>query len=309
MRRVIGIGETLLDIIFKDNKPHTAIPGGSVFNGSVSLSRLGIPVDFIGDAGLDRVGQFIADFMKENGMTTEYLNFFSDGRSPLSLAFLNESNDAEYLFYTDYPKHSPEIILPKISQDDIVILGSYYALNPLHHERIVELLDDAKKNRAIVYYDLNFRKAHAHEIVKIRPIVMDNYEYASIVRGSEEDFLNLYGKTDMEKVYKDEVAFYCQQLITTHGTGGVHIFTKKLQTHYDVPHVVEPVSTIGAGDNFNAGIVYGLIKYNIKYTDIPNLSDCDWSRIVHCGMDLATEACLSYSNYISQEFASAYQTL
>ena len=29
MRKVIGIGETVLDIIFKDNKPVEAVPGGS----------------------------------------------------------------------------------------------------------------------------------------------------------------------------------------------------------------------------------------------------------------------------------------
>ena len=31
MRKVIGIGETVLDIIFKDNKPVNAVPGGSAF--------------------------------------------------------------------------------------------------------------------------------------------------------------------------------------------------------------------------------------------------------------------------------------
>ena len=44
MRKVIGIGETILDIIFKNDQPHTAVPGGSVFNGLVSLGRLGVPV-------------------------------------------------------------------------------------------------------------------------------------------------------------------------------------------------------------------------------------------------------------------------
>lgn len=32
MRKVIGIGETILDIIFRNNRPHTAVPGGSTFN-------------------------------------------------------------------------------------------------------------------------------------------------------------------------------------------------------------------------------------------------------------------------------------
>ena len=36
MRKVIGIGETILDIIFRDGQPTAAVPGGSVFNGIVS---------------------------------------------------------------------------------------------------------------------------------------------------------------------------------------------------------------------------------------------------------------------------------
>ena len=35
MRKVIGIGETILDIIFRGDQPSAAVPGGSVFNGIV----------------------------------------------------------------------------------------------------------------------------------------------------------------------------------------------------------------------------------------------------------------------------------
>lgn len=44
MRKVIGIGETILDIIFEGNQPSAAVPGGSVFNGIVSLGRAGVNV-------------------------------------------------------------------------------------------------------------------------------------------------------------------------------------------------------------------------------------------------------------------------
>ena len=47
MRKVIGIGETILDILFKDSQPTAAVPGGSVFNGIISLGRLGVNVTFI----------------------------------------------------------------------------------------------------------------------------------------------------------------------------------------------------------------------------------------------------------------------
>lgn len=60
MRRVIGIGETILDILFKNDQPTVAVPGGSVFNGLVSLGRTGANVTFISEVGGDHVGQFFS---------------------------------------------------------------------------------------------------------------------------------------------------------------------------------------------------------------------------------------------------------
>ena len=56
MRKVIGIGETVLDIIFKNDQPIGAVPGGSVFNGIISLGRSGVHTSIISETGNDRVG-------------------------------------------------------------------------------------------------------------------------------------------------------------------------------------------------------------------------------------------------------------
>ena len=58
MRKVIGIGETVLDIIFKDGKPIEAVPGGSAFNAMISLGRAGVNTPFISEAGNDRIGKY-----------------------------------------------------------------------------------------------------------------------------------------------------------------------------------------------------------------------------------------------------------
>ncbi|MDR3193901.1 MAG: carbohydrate kinase [Tannerella sp.] len=302
MRKVIGIGETLLDIIFKGNQPRIAIPGGSTFNSMVSLSRSGIPVSFISELGNDRVGEMTRRFMHENGMTTDYIDACPDGKTSVSLAFLGEGNDAEYLFYTGSPNQRSDIAYPPVDENDIFIFGSFYALNPLIHPRILELLEYVRKRKAIIYYDPNFRKMHAHDAIRVRPTVMDNYEFAHIVRGSDEDFLHLYAQTDMDKVYRDEVHFYCKNLITTHGAGGVNLFTEKSRIHFDVP-AITPVSTIGAGDNFNAGVIYGLVKYGVGYQDLPELDEETWKKIIHCGIKFSTEVCRNYENHISTGFA------
>ena len=67
-RKIIGIGETIMDIIFKNGKPTAAVPGGSTFNGIISLGRLGLDVSMISETGNDKVGDIIMDFMKDNGV-------------------------------------------------------------------------------------------------------------------------------------------------------------------------------------------------------------------------------------------------
>jgi fructokinase len=306
MRKVIGIGETILDVIFRENRPHLAVPGGSTFNCMVSLSRLGIPIAFISELGNDRVGEIIRDFMQSNGMTTSHTGCMFGRKSPVSFAFLNQSKDAEYIFYTDYPEQRLDVSFPVINEDDILVFGSFYALNAELRERITDLLDYARLRKAIIYYDPNFRKVHAHEAIRVRSMVMDNYEFANIVRGSDEDFFNLYGKTDMNNVYREEVEYYCKKLIITHGADGVSLYTENLRTHFDVTPVT-PLSTVGAGDNFNAGIIYGLIKHDIGYHDLSSLGELTWGKIIRYGIAFASEVCQSYDNYISPEFAERYK--
>jgi fructokinase len=304
MRRVIGIGETILDVLFKDNQPKAAVPGGSVFNGIISLGRAGANVTFISEVGGDKVGNIILDFMKENGVGTDNVMVYPDRKSPVSLAFLNEKNDAEYIFYKDYPNLRLDAEMPEVTDDDIIMFGSYYAITPQLRDKVKELLDRARKAGAIIYYDVNFRKSHAHEAIKLMPIILENFEYADIVRGSNEDFGFMFGMTDPDKVYQHKVSFYCPRFICTNGGEGLCLRTASLKKDYPVAPL-QTVSTIGAGDNFNAGLVFGLLKNRIRRADLDELTEADWDKIIASGMSFSKEVCTSLDNYISKEFAAS----
>ena len=144
-RKVIGIGETILDILFRGDQPQAAVPGGSVYNAMISLGRMGVDVTFISETGNDRVGRMILENMRSNGVRTDCVNVFPDGKSPVSLAFLNERNDAEYLFYKDYPHQRLDVKMPDIQPDDIVMIGSYFAVTPVLRDKVKGLLDLARE--------------------------------------------------------------------------------------------------------------------------------------------------------------------
>lgn len=305
-RKVIGIGETILDILFKNGQPMAAVPGGSVFNGIISLGRMGVKVGFISETGNDRVGDTILRFMRDNGVTTDYVDVFPEGKSPVSLAFLDERNEADYVFYKDYPSQRLEVDFPEIQRDDIVMFGSYFALNPVLRGRVAEFLSYARKQEALIYYDLNFRATHRNDAIRLASTIIENLEFADVVRGSADDFRNLYGTDNADEIYKGKIAFYCPRFICTRGGGQISLRCEALAKDYPVPFV-ETVSTVGAGDNFNAGFVFGLLKYRVRRDDLGELSETDWDNLIRCGMDFAAEACGHIGNSVSKEFAASYR--
>ena len=303
-RKVIGIGETVLDIIFKNNQPVGAVPGGSVFNSIISLGRSGVKCSFISETGNDRVGRTILDCLEENGVDASSVYVYPDSKSPLSLAFLNEQNDAEYIFYKDHPNDRLEFTFPDIQPDDIVLFGSYYAVNPVIRPQVVGFLDYARQHGAILYYDVNFRASHKNEVMKLTPNILENLEYADIVRGSTEDFEVMFHKSDPDVIYRTQIAFYTKRFICTQGARPVELRAENgLKKSYEVKSNGDTVSTIGAGDNFNAGFAYGLIRYGITREQIEQgLSEQQWDQLISCAQQFSAEVCRSINNSVSLEF-------
>ncbi len=303
MRKVIGIGETVLDIIFRDDQPISAVPGGSTFNAIISLGRSGVPTSFISETGNDRVGRMIIRFLQENGCDASSVNVYPDSKSPLSLAFLNEQNDAEYIFYKDHPNDRLDFNYPEVRQDDLVLFGSYYALNPVIRPQVKEFLDYAHQQGAILYYDVNFRAAHQHEVMKLTPNLLENFELADIVRGSAEDFEILFKKRSADDVYRSQIMFYTKKFIYTRAAEPVELRADGgLAKQYPV-QPVDTVSTIGAGDNFNAGLLYGIIREGIMRSHFDRgLSEQQWDAIVGSALQFSAEVCGNLYNNVSTDF-------
>jgi fructokinase len=305
MRKVIGIGETVLDIIFKGDQPVNAVPGGSTFNAIISLGRSGIETSFISETGNDRVGRMIIQFLKDNGCQADCVNVYPDSKSPLSLAFLNEQNDAEYIFYKDHPNDRLDFSYPDVQPDDLVLFGSYYALNPVIRPQVKGFLEYAHQRGAILYYDVNFRASHQHEVMRLTTNLLENFELADIVRGSSEDFEILFKKNDPDTVYRSQIMFYTKKFIYTRAAEPIELRADGgLKKQYPIEKT-ETVSTIGAGDNFNAGLLYGIIRHGITRRDIEQgLTEAQWDSIISEGMAFSAEVCRSIYNYVSPEFGA-----
>jgi fructokinase len=298
-RRVFCIGETVLDIIFQDNNVVAAKPGGSMLNTAVSLGRAGIPVYFISDYAKDHAGDLIHNFLSDNGISTEYISRYPDGKTSLALAFLDQKKNADYSFYKLFPEERITISMPSAQAGDIVLFGSFYALTGSLRPKIVEFIRSAKSNGAFIIYDPNFRNAHRGELEAFRPWIIENISMASLVRGSDEDFLNIFAAANADQAYQHIKTFGCPMLVYTRNSQGVEVIANGTSRTFAVPPI-QVASTIGAGDAFNAGIIYALLKGAMS--GLTTLTGPLWDDIIGHSIQFSSDVCQSLENYISIEF-------
>jgi fructokinase len=305
-RNIYTIGETLFDIIFKNGQPQAGKPGGAMLNSSVSLGRIGLPVSLISEYGEDDIGKIIDNFLVENGVSTSFSDHFKQGNTALAIAVLNERNDASYTFYKNYPINRFDMEFPRIQKDDIVLYGSIYAITKEIRSKFISFVTTAGENGGILLYDPNFRKAHASELDELRPLIIENIQKASIIRGSDEDFQNIFGASSPDDAW-NVIKKYCGCMVYTASSEAVFVRTTNFKGRFSVKQI-KPVSTIGAGDNFNAGMIAAIYKNKLTGNELTRMGEEKWAKVISSGIEFASDVCMSYENYISDEFAAKLNT-
>ena len=207
--------------------------------------------------GKDNASEIIIDFMQRNNVETTHAICVEGRQSTISLAMLDSRNDARYEFFRDsaMPKfQTPDI---EFEPGDILLFGSFFAISPATRLQVRELVARARSQGAIIYYDINFRKGPHGNSPHIKEYIEENCALSTIVRGSSEDIGNIYGECTAEEAYRDHISSLCSNFICTKGADSTEVFSPGLHATYPV-RKIETLSTIGAGDNFNAGVVYTL---------------------------------------------------
>jgi fructokinase len=300
MPSVVTFGETVYDIIFEDNQPVAARAGGAMLNTAVSLGRCGHKVTLLTEIGADPVGRIILGFLEENSVNCSFIFPYPHSRTPVSLAFLDEKKSASYTFYKQYPSDRLEHAFPAPQAGDIVLFGSFYSLSPDIHSKVAGFICKAREAGALVIYDPNIRKNHLEEVKTLMGPLRENISLAHVIRGSEEDFENLLGTLDHEKAFQWFREQGCNHLVITN-SAGAYLLSGKTRSFRKSKNV-EVVSTIGAGDSFNAGVIHGLLQADLNGRGLDSLSESEWEKIIQSGLDFAADCCRSMDNYITCDF-------
>ncbi|MER8664036.1 carbohydrate kinase [Mesorhizobium sp. M1148] len=258
---ILCCGEALIDMLPRtttQGEPAFApYVGGAVFNTAIALGRLGAPAGFFSGLSSDLFGGQFREALGASKVSSTYAH---TSPRPTTLAFVRLTNgQATYTFYDentagrmltteDLPKLGAEIeamLFGAISLISDPAGAAYEEFMKREHQRRVMMLDPNIRP--------NFIPDKAKHLRRIRSMMA----MADIVKLSDED-LHWFGEAGShDDVIRNWLDRGPKLIVVTHGSEGAVGYSRDHKVTV-MPHKVEVVDTVGAGDTFNAGILASL---------------------------------------------------
>jgi len=232
--------------------------GGSCLNVAVGIARLGAPAGFVGGISTDLFGRMIADHA-----TASHVDLRHAVRTAhqTTLAFVRiVEGESQYAFY-DAETASANWSYRRGSIPFDAIEAVHFGSTTLVHERGAAqagaLIADARGS-ATISFDPNCRPNLVQDRTAYGARVSAFAESADIVKLSDVDFDYLYGKEAGADRASAMLARGPSLIVITRGTKGVQAWHRKAGAIDVDPPKVEVVDTIGAGDSFQAALLFAL---------------------------------------------------
>ena len=231
------------------------VMGSSAVIFACGCARLGLKVTFLGMVGADFFGTFMLDSMRERGIDTSSVIINPAIGTGLSI-ILNATDDRAIL---TYPGSIPElrfddVELSRIAESRHLHLSSFFLLDRLRPD-VAKLFKIVKEMGVSISLDTNYDPMEKWEsnLTNILPSV-------DIFLPNEKEAIEI-SKT---KDYHDALIRLADQaglVAIKLGPEGAVARTKNDESIYQRAHSVEVKDTVGAGDSFDAGFVYGYLNH------------------------------------------------
>ena len=232
-------------------------PGGAVANTVAGVGALGLPTAFIGRVHDDVLGRFYAQSMQDSG--TDFVNApVAGGDLPTSRSMIFVSPDGERSMNTYLgisTELGPDDVPDAVASNAEMIFLEGYLFDKDHGKeafRQASRLTRAAGGKAgIAISDPFCVNRHRADFLDM---IENELDY---VIGNQHEIMSLFETDDLESAMA-KTAGMIDLMACTRSGDGVTIMGQG--ERHDIPvQTVTPVDATGAGDQFAAGFIYGLV--------------------------------------------------
>ena len=271
MQDVLTIGDAMITMNPKQRGPMRFTTeferkiGGAELNVAIGCARLGLQTGMISRLGRDEFGRHIFNTLRGEGIDVSGIALEDNYATPVNFKETLENGNGR-TFYYRFPSPTEEITLQHIKEQlsgqpkVFYITGVFASLRPENVEMLREVLRFAREQGVLTAMDPNIRlrlwsREEAGEAIR------SLLPYVDLMLSGRDEADMLFGVQSLEEHIASFQSYGIERVIIKNGSEGAAGKSGSGETVHQSAEKVEKVAdTVGAGDGFNAGFLYGLLQ-------------------------------------------------
>ena len=252
-------------------EPHVPLPqvrrfsrylGGSSANMAVGLARLGADVGIIGALGTDSLSQYLLEFLRSERVDVSHVKSAPGFLPSLCLTEVSPPDRFPQVFYRRDPADTQLEIdaadLKAIAGSRMFITNGTSLCASPSRESTYFALEAAREAGCRVVLDVDYRAMSWRRSEDAGLAVRLALPFVDVVIGNDIELKLVAGEATLEQAV-ERLRGRVAMLVSKLGEKGTRVWMGN-ESVFLAPYKVNVVSTIGAGDGFAAGFLYGLVR-------------------------------------------------
>ncbi len=226
--------------------------GSSSVITACGAARLGLKVAFVGVVGDDLYGRFMLNAMQERGIDASHCLIDPALQTGFTLILAKPDGDRAMLTYAGaIPALKPEQVSRElIEQTHHLHVGSYFLLDGLR-DGLPELFSAAHAHNVTTSLDTNWDPREQWQVERILP-------HCDLLLPNAAEAKRLARCDSLDEALTTLAKIVPTLAVKLGAEGGLVVQGDEMVRKRPFP--VNIIDTVGAGDSFNAGFLYGAIK-------------------------------------------------
>jgi len=269
-RAGIDLNAVEMNVPMEENMTFRKTVGGSPANIAVACSRYDLNVGFIGRVSDDQHGRYIRSYFESKGINTDNLIADQDGgMNGLAFTEIRSPKDSSFILHRDNVADlnlSIEDIQREYIQNTklLVISGTALSRSP-SREAVFAALEYAEKCDTRVLFDIDYRDYTWKSKEECGIYFSLAAQKCDVIVGTREEFdmMEMFsnpGNRNDAVTAERWFEYKAKVVIVKHGKEGSFAYTDDGKVTEGAVFPVIPLKTMGAGDSYAGGLIYGLLN-------------------------------------------------
>lgn len=236
--------------------------GGAELNFAIGIARLGLSSKWISRLGKDEFGKVIYNFVRGEGIDVSDVKLMEGYSTSVNFKEIQEDGSGKTFYYR---ANSPILTLnPDDITDDVFksvdivhLTGVFLSIDPKNKFIVKKVIEKAKEHNVTISFDPNIR-LKLWTIEEAREVFNEILPHVDILLTGLDEIKLITGEDSQEVLEDFAHQHNIQDLVIKDGGKGSMLYrdgTWTKEKAFDV-HVTD---TVGAGDGFDAGYIYGYL--------------------------------------------------